>query len=100
MYKNNYKINFEQVNNFALANLEPILRTWLPDGKVVGCEYMARNPKRSDNKLGSFKINLNNGNWADFAIGKTGKGAISLCSYIFDMKTYDSAKSIHESLGL
>ncbi len=38
-----------------------------PDGVRVGHEWQARNPRRADDRRGSFSINLHTGRWADFA---------------------------------
>ena len=57
-------IDFERVNRAALSVLPTLLARWLPDGKWLGTEYIARNPKRADRQPGSFKINRN-GRWAD-----------------------------------
>lgn len=44
-----------------------LARELAPDGVRRGHEWVARNPARADNSLGSFSINLENGKWADFA---------------------------------
>lgn len=77
-------LNFEILNQRARAALPTLLRRWLPDGKVFGKEYVARNPRRSDNSPGSFRINLNTGKWADFATTDArGGDPISLAAYLF-----------------
>jgi hypothetical protein len=65
-------IDFAAVNAAALAALPDLLRRWLPDGVVRGREYVARNPRRRDRRLGSFPVNLDTGRWADFATGDVG----------------------------
>jgi hypothetical protein len=66
------------------AALDPsrILPEWLPDGKRVGGEWVARNPTRGDNRPGSFSINLRSGAWGDFATGDEGGDLISLWAYL------------------
>ena len=54
----------------------------LPSGKWVGNEYEIKNPTRSDNKLGSFRINGVTGKWSDFATNDAGNDPISLTAYI------------------
>ena len=76
---------YARVDKAALQVLPALLKRWLPGGKVEGDEYLAINPKRPDNHLGSFKINLKNGKWADFATDDKGRGAVSLASFLFDM---------------
>ena len=54
----------------------------LPSGKWVGNEYEIKNPTRSDNKAGSFRINGVTGKWSDFATNDAGNDPISLTAYI------------------
>jgi len=75
-------IDFDAVNLAALSALPSLLRRWLPDGRQVGHEYEARNPKRADNRPGSFRINLISGKWSDFATGDKGGDIISLAAYL------------------
>jgi hypothetical protein len=75
-------IDFAAINNAALGALLPLLRRWLPDGKVSGREYVALNPRRDDHHLGSFGINLRTGKWGDFATGDRGGDIVSLHAYL------------------
>ncbi len=61
------RLDFDTISRAALASLPALLRRWLPDGRLVGREYMARNPTRTDRRPGSFKVNVSTGKWADFA---------------------------------
>jgi hypothetical protein len=63
------RINFVGINTAAIAVLPSLLRRWLQDGRVEGHEFVARNPTRPDKHCGSFRVNLRNGRWADFATG-------------------------------
>ena len=60
--------------------LSRLVQEWLPEGRREGSEWIALNPRRTDQTLGSFKVNLETGLWADFATGDTGGDAISLVS--------------------
>jgi hypothetical protein len=62
--------------------LPRLLERWLPGGRIEGAEYVARNPKRHDQRPGSFKVNLATGRWADFATGDKGGDPISLAAYL------------------
>ena len=62
----------------ALGSIDTVLNHWLPGGKREGHEYLPLNPKRSDSKPGSFSINLNTGEWADFATGDKGLDGIAI----------------------
>jgi len=76
------RINFSRVNAAAISHIETIVFRWLPDGKQAGVEWVARNPKRSDRRLGSFKINMTTGAWGDFASGDYGGDLVSLAAYL------------------
>src|SRR5947209_584117 len=52
----NKRVNFAAVNEVALRALPLILARWLPDGKRLGREFVARNPTRADRTAGSFRI--------------------------------------------
>jgi predicted DNA-binding transcriptional regulator AlpA len=69
-------IHFEAVNRAAIAALPAILARLMPGGKRIGGEYVVLNPIRADRRLGSFKINVRTGRWADFATGDKGGRAI------------------------
>ncbi|MBR0128979.1 MAG: hypothetical protein IJM09_04100, partial [Neisseriaceae bacterium] len=73
---------------------------WLPQGKQDGDEWVALNPKRSDKHLGSFRINLKTGVWADFAIGKTGGDLVALYAYLHDLNNGQAAKELAAGQGL
>ena len=70
-------INYQAVNQALLARLEHHARTWLPHGKVVGGNYVALNPRRKDESLGSFCLNLRRGFWVDYATGDRGGDPVS-----------------------
>ena len=76
------KINFDKINETALANLEALLARLLPDGKREGSEYVALNPTRTDSRPGSFKVNVQTGVWSDFATEEGGGDPVSLLSLI------------------
>ena len=93
------RIEFERVNAVALANLSALLRRWLPDGRLVGCEYTARNPTRLDRRPGSFRVNMRTGRWADFATGDKGGDVVSLGAYLAGTGQADAARALAEMLG-
>lgn len=94
------KVNFAAIKAGAHARLPEILARILPEGKVVGCEYVARNPKRTDRSLGSFKVNLQTGRWADFATDARGGDVISLVAYLFDLPQSEAARRLAGMLGI
>ena len=97
---NNRRVDFARIADAALANADTIVSRWCPDGKRVGAEWIARNPRRHDNRLGSFKINLNTGAWADFSESSRGGDFISLAAYLFGTSQKEAAINIAKMLGL
>ena len=93
-------IDFEAINRAALGRLPEILARWLPDGRAVGGEYVARNPTRADRRPGSFKINLRTGKWSDFATGDRGGDVISLAAYLAGTGQAEAARELAAMLGM
>ena len=94
------RIDFGVINAAALPALPALLRRWLPDGRVSGQEYVARNPTRADEHVGSFKVNLRSGKWADFATGDAGGDPVSLAAYLAGTGQGNAARSLARMLGL
>ena len=94
------RLDFAAINRAALANLPALLRRWLPDGRLVGREYVARNPTRADMRPGSFRINIRTGKWSDFATGAKGGDAISLAAYLAGQTQYEAARALADMLGV
>ena len=93
-------INFAAINAVCLARLPGLLSHWLPDGRLQGREWLARNPTRADRHAGSFRINVDSGVWADFATPDKGGDAISLYAYLNRLSQSDAARALHAQLGL
>ncbi len=93
-------LDFDAINRAALGNLPALLRRWLPDGRLVGREYTARNPKRADRRPGSFRINVNSGKWSDFATGDKGGDVVSLAAYLSGAGQADAARALADMLGV
>lgn len=92
--------SFAEINALALPVLPALLERWLPDGKQVGQQYIALNPKRDDEKLGSFKIDLKTGRWADFATEDKGSDVISLAAYLFNLRQGEAKNRLAKMLGV
>jgi hypothetical protein len=92
--------DFTAINQAAMAALPALLRRWLPDGRREGGEYVALNPTRHDRHLGSFRINMRTGRWADFATGDRGGDPISLAAYLSDLKQREAAEKLADMLGV
>ena len=93
-------INFNAINKAALAAFPAVLARILPGGNRVGAEIVALNPRRADRRLGSFKVNLYNSRWADFATGDKGGDPVSLVAYIADVSQLEAARLLARMLGL
>ena len=93
-------IDFPGIKSASLAVLPQLLDRWLPDGRRVGHEYVARNPKRADRHPGSFAINLKTGRWSDFATGDAGGDPISLAAFLFDLTQAEAARRIAHMIGV
>jgi hypothetical protein len=95
-----HRIDFTGINRAALAHLPAILNRLLPNGKRAGREFVALNPRRADRHLGSFRINIGSGQWADFATNDRGGDVVSLVAYIADCSQLEAAKKLSRTLGL
>ncbi|PPD29304.1 MAG: hypothetical protein CTY20_06870 [Hyphomicrobium sp.] len=93
-------INFAAINAAALLHADTILQRWLPNGRREGREWVALNPTRNDRHLGSFRINLSSGKWADFATGDAGGDLISLAAYLTGTRQSIAARNLADMLGV
>lgn len=91
--------DFKKLAHRALNQSRMLLSQWLPEGKLVGKEYVARNPHRTDKSTGSFKVNIQTGAWADFATGDKGGDLISLFAYLNQSTQYYAAIELNDLLG-
>jgi hypothetical protein len=98
--KSHRPIDFRRINRAALEDLPALLFRWLPDGRVVGGEYVARNPRRIDSNPGSFTVNFRTGRWADFATGDKGGDVISLAAYLAGTGQDEAARQLAVMLGV
>jgi len=78
--------DFNDYRRQLLPQILSLLPQWLPSGKRIGDEWVALNPTRSDKSLGSFKVNLKTGYWADFNMpidsGHNGTNLLDLYAYV------------------
>lgn len=98
--KRGQRIAFARIADAARNSADAIVTRWLPDGRREGREWVARNPKRADKGLGSFKVNLTSGRWGDFATGDKGGDLIALAAFLFDLKQDEAACSVAEMVGV
>jgi hypothetical protein len=94
-------VDFGAVNAAALRQLPTLLARWLPGGQRCGQEYVALNPRRSDRALGSFRVNLITGRWADFALDNVrGGDVVSLAAYLAGTSQVEAARRLSSMLAL
>jgi hypothetical protein len=93
-------LDFDAINRAALTAFPAALARILPGCKRVGKEIVALNPRRADRHLGSFKVNRDNGCWADFATGDKGGDPISLVAYVENISQFDAALRLAQMLGV
>lgn len=86
--------SFSETNVRLLDRLPELTQRWLPGGKFEGREYIVRNPRRPDQRLGSFRINLDSGKWADFATGERGGDAVSLYAFIHSITQHAALREL------
>ena len=87
-------IDFASLAKKLLADSLSLLPEWLPEGRLEGLEYVALNPLRADKDLGSFKINCQTGQWADFATDDKGGDLISLYAYLKGLSQSQAAMAL------
>lgn len=93
-------IDFGRINAAAMARLPDLLARWLPDGRRISGEWVARNPTRADRRAGSFSVNLQTGRWADFATGDRGGDPVSLLAYLAGTSQAEAARALARALGV
>lgn len=93
-------MNYKAIKEQALSHSHILLKTWLPNGVVKAHEYIALNPTRHDRNLGSFRINMRSGIWADFATQDRGGDLIALLAYLDHSSNSQAARKISTLLGL
>ena len=93
-------IDFGRINRAALDRAPAVVKGLLPEGRLEGHEYVARNPLRPDRRLGSFKVNISTGRWADFATGDGGGDLVSLAAFVSGLPQREAAIRLAESMGV
>jgi hypothetical protein len=94
-------VDFGAVARAGLVRLRDLLTRRLPGGRIEGTEYVALNPRRSDHRPGSFKINLDTDQWADFAVaGACGCDVVSLAAYLGGIGQVEAAERLAAMLGI
>jgi putative DNA primase/helicase len=72
---------FDEVNDAALSAYPPLLKTWFPNGRERGREFLIGNLAGDAGE--SLSINIDTGKWGEFAGGVFGGDPISLYAAAF-----------------
>jgi hypothetical protein len=94
---------FTAINQLAKQNLLAVVEQLLPCGKVIGHEYIVRNPKRADKSAGSFKIRVSGpkvGVWCDFADNAKGGDPVGLVAYVKSLSRPEAARWLRANIML
>ena len=95
------RVAFDVIAKAALANAGRIVPALLPQGRREGREWIALNPRRPDRHLGSFRVRLDAGLWADFALSNVrGGDLISLTAYVSNISQKEAALSLANILDV
>ena len=90
----------DEIIEQSKVSIESILRAWLPDGRVEGADYVALNPTRNDRKPGSFRVDITDGKWIDFATDDRGGNLVSLSRYLHGGTISEAAERVRRDAGL
>lgn len=93
-------IDFDGINAAALHVARSLLPDLIPGGKFRSLEYVVKNPRRNDERPGSFSINYRSGIWKDFATDDGGADFISLVAYLRGSSQGDAARELADRLGV
>ncbi len=94
------KIDFARLRADLIPHIESVVRQLLPDGRLVGREWVSLNPTRQDRNAGSFRINIQTGRWADFATDDKGGDIISLAAYLEGTNQIEAARRLIDMTGV
>jgi hypothetical protein len=91
---------YSRIKDQANQRAHQIVPIWLPDGRKVGNEWVAKNPTRNDKNAGSFTVNLKTGKWIDFATNEYGGSIVRLAMYLHGDRTpYEAAENLKRMMG-
>jgi putative DNA primase/helicase len=91
-------IRFAELAKALLDQAATLLPQWLPDGAQRGHEYVCAG--LSGGRGSSCSINVNTGQWADFATGEQGGDLLSLYAAIEGLTMGKAALQVARELGL
>jgi len=90
------QLDFATVNAKALGRLADICVRWLPNGRRIGREWKAADPRNPGS--GHVSVNLATGRWCVYG-GAAGGDPVSLGAYLFGLRQYDAAQRLSDMVG-
>ncbi len=99
--KTSKKTSFKKIAKQALEHAAVVVEHFVPGGEIQGDYFVALNPTRADQNLGSFKLNLKTGQWGEFRPGfeASGSDLTSWVSYVKGISQGQAAKLITQFLA-
>ena len=93
-------VNFARVNEAALARWPEILSRWLPDGRISGGQWIARNPHLPEKSARSFRICMTTGRWIEHRTGECGGDPVSLAAYLSGYGQREAGQRLAVMIGV
>lgn len=90
--------DFKETAAAALHSARELLRTWYPAGKFRGREYVVGNLHGDAGD--SLSINVETGQWSDFASGDKGGDLVALYAAKHGLSQGDAARSLASGLSI
>ncbi|MBD5417082.1 MAG: DUF3987 domain-containing protein [Desulfovibrio sp.] len=90
-------LDFQALNEAALAHCPGLLERLLPGGKLSGAEYVCGN--LGGGPGASCSVNVHSGKWADFAAGQGGGDLISLVAEQRGVNQVEAARLLGDMVG-
>ena len=91
-------VNFEELKHQYKRYPIDILKRLVGAGKIEGGDYVALNPRRSDKKAGSFRVDISSGKFHDFATEDSGGSIIDLAAFVYDCDLLTAAQKLQQLL--
>ena len=73
-----------------------ILKKLVGNGKIEGGDYVVLNPRRSDKKAGSFRIDISSGKFYDFATRDRGGSILDLAMFVYNCDLLTAAQKLQQ----
>lgn len=91
-------IDFAGLNYALLGDAEGWVSKWLPGGRREGSEYVCASLSGGEGK--SCSVNLNTGQWGEFATDEKGRDLISLYAAIHNLSNIEAARELMALVGM